>query len=248
MPTLAKPLALSVDLDESFVDVPQNELDDLLQLFETASESVRLVYTSHENAEALISIAARAHLPVPEMFLADTGTTALKGDGTGTIEPLQRNVVQLWPGKEAVQATVKQIEGVTLLEDSAPCRQSVQLSSVDAFDGVRAGIEKLGCTVELRHGDTYDVLPYGVDKGTSLGRWLVQENISPTNFLAVGQAPGDLSLFGRGWRGAVFPHADEELIAAASRFHNVRMLKKSGPSGISEALQSFGWLEMSGAA
>ena len=248
MPTLAKPLYLSIDLDESFVSSPQSDQDELFRLFESSQEAARLIYTSHDAAEQLISIAARAHLPVPEMFLADTGTSALKGDGTGTIEPLQRNVIQLWPGKDAVQSALRDLNGVKLITDSAHCRQTIELDSQEAFDAARVKIEALGCTLELRLGKLHDVLPFGVNKGTSLGRWLVQENVSPANFLAIGQAAGDLSLFGRGWRGAVFAHGDAELKASGARFHNVRILKHSGARGVLDALQSFGWLEMSAVA
>ena len=245
MPMLAKPLYLSIDLDETFVSSPESDRDELLRLFETSQEAVRLIYTSHDSADQLISIAAGAHLPVPEMFLADTGTTALKGDGTGTIEPLQRNVIQLWPGKDAVQNALRDLKGVHMVTDSAHCRQMIELDSQEAYDAARVKIVALGCTLELRQGKRHDVLPFGVDKGTSLGRWLVQENVSPANFLAIGQAAGDLSLFGRGWRGAVFAHGDPELKAAGARFHNVRVLKHSGARGVLDALQSFGWLEMS---
>jgi hydroxymethylpyrimidine pyrophosphatase-like HAD family hydrolase len=122
----------------------------------------------------------------------------------------------------------------------------IELDSPEAFDAARVKVEGLGCTLEMRQGKLHDVLPFGVNKGTSLGRWLVQENVSPANFLAIGQAAGDLSLFGRGWRGAVLAHGTADLKAGAARFHNVRILKHSGARGVLDALQSFGWLEMSG--
>lgn len=241
---LARPLALSIDLDEHFATASEADRDELLALFENTDEPVRLVYTSHGPAEELIALAARSHLPVPAMFLADSGTTALKGDGDGTIEPLQRNIIQLWPGKDAMTRALSELSGVKSLEDAAPCRQMVEINDAESLEAVRIKIESMGCSIEHRVDNRYDILPYGVNKGTSLGRWAVQENIQPNHFITMSSAPGDFCICGRGWRAAIFKSAPEDLRRECGRFHNVRLLKNDGPKGVVEALQYAGWLEM----
>ena len=242
MPTLSKPLVLTIDLDDSFAESPAEDRAELVNAFETSEESVRLIYTSHENVEKLVEIAAKAELPVPEMFLADSGTTALKGDGSGTIEPLQRNVTQLWPGKDSVTKALGAIDGVTLLEDAAPCRQSFNVETDEALELCQTKADELGCSIEQREGNSYDVLPYGVDKGASIGRWIVQENVTPSHVVSFTQAKGDAMMFGRGWRGGVLGGAGEELKEGCKRFHNVRIMKTSGARGVLDCLHQFGWL------
>lgn len=247
MASLTRPLVLSIDLDETFAQSSDADRAEFMSLFE-GEEPLRVIYTSHRSAQELIQLAADAQLPVPEMFLAETGTSALKGDGTGTIEPLQRNIIQLWPGKETVVNTVSKVEGVKLLEDDSPCRQSIEVSGEEALEAVSARADEIGCHLSHRTGSHHDVLPFGVEKGTSLGRWLVQENVNPSQLVCFGQDHGDMLLFGRGWRGAVFAHAPEELRSDASRFHNVKILDNDGLRGVLDALQQFQWLEMSASA
>ena len=82
---LARPVMLAIDLDESFTQSDSGMREQLFGLIEESADDVRLVYMSHDSAENLIGLAASAELPVPEVFMADSGTTVLKGDGTGTI-------------------------------------------------------------------------------------------------------------------------------------------------------------------
>jgi hydroxymethylpyrimidine pyrophosphatase-like HAD family hydrolase len=242
---LARPLVLAIDLDESFVEVSApDSRSELFSLFEQSADDLRLVYMSHESAEKLIQLAAQAELPIPEVFMADSGTTVLKGDGTGTIEPLQRSIIQLWPGKEAVTKALGELDGVSLKSDDAPCRQGIRVESDESLEAVRSKIDEMGCHLEARGEAEWDVLPYGVDKGSTLGRWIVETNISPNSLLAIGEAEGDMCLFGRGWRGAVFAHAPEHLREEANRFHNVYILDEDGPKAVLQALRKHGWLEL----
>jgi hydroxymethylpyrimidine pyrophosphatase-like HAD family hydrolase len=241
---LQRPLVLALDLDSSFLEGEESERSDLLDLLDHSREQLHLIYMSHGTAEELIGLAAQATLPVPDIFLADSGTTALKGDGSATVEPLQRNILQLWPGKEVVTRTIKDLEGVEMLEDDAPCRQAVKYENDEAYEALRAKVEGIGCHLQLRRNNRVDLLPYGVDKGSSLGRWIVQKNISPEHVLAYGESLGDVSLFGRGWKGVCFPHGPEEMVAEATRFHNVYVAKHDGPAGVLDGLRHFGWISM----
>ena len=239
---LTRPLVLSLDLDETFLEGDAQDKQKLLDLFDSSRAQLHLVYTSHDTAEELISLAAKAELPVPDVFLSDSGTTALKGDGTGTIDPLQRNIIQLWPGKPAVARMVEAVENAELLEDDSPCRQAVHYESDEAYAALKEGADNIGCHLVLRRHNRVDVLPYGVDKGSSLGRWVVEENFSPMHVLAYGESLGDVSLFGRGWRGVCFPHGPEEMIKEATRFHNVYVAQYDGPAGVIDGLRHFGWV------
>ena len=245
---LARPVMLAIDLDESFTQSDSGMREQLFGLIEESADDVRLVYMSHDSAENLIGLAASAELPVPEVFMADSGTTVLKGDGTGTIEPLQRNIIQLWPGKEAVQKALNEIEGVSILSDDAQCRQAFKAEGEEAIEQVRAKVDSLGCSFEPRGENEYYVMPYGVEKGSTLGRYLVESNIAPTSVLAFGETEGDQCLFGRGWRGAIFSHAPQSLKDTAGRFHNVHVLEESGAIAVLQALRSHGWLEMAAKA
>jgi hydroxymethylpyrimidine pyrophosphatase-like HAD family hydrolase len=239
---LTRPLVLAIDLDETFLQADAASKQELLDLLDGSREQLHLVYTSHDTAEGLIGLAAKAELPVPDVFFSDSGTTALKGDGSGTIDTLQRNIIQLWPGKTAVSRIVDAIEGANLLDDDSPCRQAVHYENEEAYEALVKGADSIGCHLVLRRNNRVDVLPYGVDKGSSLGRWVVEENHNPMNVLAYGESLGDVSLFGRGWRGVCFPHGPEEMIKEATRFHNVYVAKADGPAGVLDGLRHFGWI------
>ncbi len=248
MSSISRPLILSTILDESFTESDKNDLSTLLDIFDSSQENLRLVYMSHDNSENLIQLAAKAELPVPEMFLADTGTTALKGDGTGTIEPLQRSIIQLWPGKDAVHKALSELPGVKTLEDDAPCRQSIKIDNEEAVEALKLKIDEIGCQIERIGDHDAAILPYGVDMGSSLGRWFVQENISPSQAISFGVSAADVSLFGRGWRGGIYAGAPESLLKEAGEYHNVHVSKSTGATAVLETLRHFGWLEMTGVA
>lgn len=241
---LTKPLVLALDLDETFAASDEKLRTTLFSLLEAHADEIKLVYMSHASAEKLITLAAAAELPVPEVFMADSGTTVLKGDGTGTIEPLQRSIIQLWPGKDAVQRTLKEIGEIELIEDEAQCRQGIRVKGDDVLEALGQRMGEIGCHFEPRGENEYNVLPYGVDKGTTLGRFLVEKNIDPENVLAFGEDVGDDCLFGRGWRGAVFGHAAAPVREMGARFHNVVVLDLDGAPGVLEALYHHGWLEL----
>ena len=241
---LTRPLVLALDLDETFAASDTDARNKLFSVFEAHADDVKLVYMSHQSAEKLITLAAEAELPVPEVFMADSGTTVLKGDGTGTIEPLQRNIIQLWPGKESVQRHLEGVEGISLLEDQAPCRQAIKVESAESLETLQEKMNEIGCHFEQRGEGEYHVLPYGVDKGTTLGRYLVEKNVDPESVVAFGEAVGDDCLFGRGWRGAVFGHAAESVREMGERFHNVVVLDTDGAPAVLEALYEHGWLEI----
>jgi len=241
---LARPLVLSIDIDETFVESTKEASADLFALFEAHADDVQLVYTSHDPAERLIELAANAELPVPAMFMADTGTTVLKGDASGTVEPLQRNIIQLWPGKESVLKALDGISGLTVLEDGALCRHSIKVEGEESLTALQEKVTELGCAVaDKAEGEVY-VLPYGVDKGTTLGRFLVEMNVNPNDVLAIGAAEGDDCLFGRGWRGAAFGHAVASVKEIGDKFHNVAVLEDTGAIAVMQALRAHNWLEM----
>jgi hydroxymethylpyrimidine pyrophosphatase-like HAD family hydrolase len=240
---LVRPLFLAIDLDDTFVDANAGAREELFGLLETNADDVRLMYMSHDSAENLIKLAAKAELPVPELFMADSGTTLLTGDGSATIEPLQRDIIQLWPGKESVREALSSVEGVELLDDNAPCRQGFKASSEEALAQVREKATGLGCHVQPRGEGEYNLLPFGIEKGTTLGRYLVQKNINPDSVVIVAEDTGDECLFGRGWRGAAFAHAPESLREHAKRFHNAFALESDGPAAVVQALRSHGWIE-----
>ncbi len=242
---LTRPLFLAIDLDESFASADAASREELFGLLETNADDVRLMYMSHDSAENLIKLAASAELPVPELFMADSGTTLLKGDGSATIEPLQRDIIQLWPGKDAAQKTLSSVEGVELIDDNAHCRQGFKASTQEAVDEVAEKAKEIGCHVQPRGEGEYNLLPFGIEKGTTLGRYLVEKNIHPDNVLIIAEQTGDECMFGRGWKGAAFAHAPESLRAHASRFHNAFALEEDGPKGVLQALRMHGWIERS---
>jgi glucosylglycerol-phosphate synthase len=240
---LTRPLFLAIDLDATFVDADASAREELFGLLETNADDVRLMYMSHDTAENLIKLAASAELPVPELFMADSGTTLLKGDGSATIEPLQRDIIQLWPGKDSVQEAISSVEGVELIDDNAPCRQGFKASSEEQVDQVAEKAHGLGCHVQPRGEEEYNLLPFGIEKGTTLGRYLVEKNINPDNVIIIAERTGDECMFGRGWKGAAFAHAPETLRTHAARFHNAYALEEDGPKGVLQALRMHGWIE-----
>src|SRR5690606_20978101 len=89
-----------------------------------------------------------------------------------------------------------------------------------------------------RSADKYlDVLPQGVNKGSTLTKLVQHLGVDPGNVLVAGDTLNDLSLYHTGYRGVVVGQAEAGLSEATAGMDNVHHARSPGAGGILEAIK-----------
>lgn len=112
-----------------------------------------------------------------------------------------------------------------------------------AMEAARARLAGLSVDLIGSAGIYLDVLPRGINKGTTLRRvlgWLGREEES---VLTAGDSLNDLALLEAGFPGVAVGNSEEGLLRRAADNANVHVAGGHGAAGIIEALEHFGWLD-----
>jgi hydroxymethylpyrimidine pyrophosphatase-like HAD family hydrolase len=84
----------------------------------------------------------------------------------------------------------------------------------------------------------FDVLPRGVNKGSTLQRVLLDQGIAPDSVLVAGDTLNDLSMLTLGLPAVAVGNAEQALVAALSGLPEIFRAEQHGAAGIMEALRS----------
>lgn len=151
----------------------------------------------------VIPLLGDALVPDPEFIIADVGATIVATDGLRPFDPIQWEIDSTWVGAEIVLEAIGEIEGLERQPVPQERRASFHASRVEVIDEVRRRLEDL--PVDLLHSaDRYlDVLPRGVNKGSTLMRLVEQLRIPGERVLVAGDTSNDWSHFETGFHGVV---------------------------------------------
>jgi HAD superfamily hydrolase (TIGR01484 family) len=231
-------LLLATDLDGTFLGGRQADRLALYRAIRAASD-VRLVFVTGRGVESVIPLLGDALVPDPEFIIADVGATIVATDGLRPVDPIQWEIDSAWVGAEVVLEAIGEIEGLERQPVPQERRVSFHASRVEVIDEVRRRLEDL--PVDLLHSaDRYlDVLPRGVNKGSTLMRLVEQLRIPGERVLVAGDTLNDLSLFETGYHGVVVGQSEAALVNATAGSPRVLHAATPGAGGILEALRAF---------
>ncbi|MDX2207204.1 MAG: glucosylglycerol-phosphate synthase [Gemmatimonadales bacterium] len=231
-------LLLATDLDGTFLGGRQADRLALYRAIRAASD-MRLVFVTGRGVESVIPLLGDALVPDPEFIIADVGATIVATDGLRPVDPIQWEIDSTWVGTEIVLEAIGEIEGLERQPVPQERRVSFHASRVEVIDEVRRRLQDL--PVDLLHSaDRYlDVLPRGVNKGSTLMRLVEQLRIPGERVLVAGDTINDLSLFETGYHGVVVGQSEAALVNATAGSKRVLRAATPGAGGILEALRAF---------
>ena len=90
----------------------------------------------------------------------------------------------------------------------------------------------------------FDVLPAGVNKGTTLLALLEWLEADPATVVTAGDTLNDLAMFETGLMGVMVGNAEPDLVAALPRLPQVYRARGEGCAGIAEGLRHFGFAHL----
>lgn len=237
-------LILATDLDGTFAGGTAADRTRLQRVLAAAARAT-LIYVTGRSIPATRELMAEAPLPRPDLLIGDVGTTVVHGEDFSPVEEIQAAISQRWPGGAAVRERLQGLPGIREQEIPMERRLSYWLEEGPMDDVLGRMAERLeGLAVDLvgSAGTYIDVLPAGVNKGSTLLRaleWLGREH---ADVVVAGDTLNDLALFETGLSGVVVGNCEVALRDRTGHLEHLYFAEGEGAAGILEGLRHFGWI------
>lgn len=237
-------LILATDLDGTFAggaEAARAELQAALRAMDDAA----LLYVTGRTVGATRELMKEVGLPTPDVLIADVGTTVVRGGDLTPIDEVESALERTWPGATIIRERLRSVRGIEEQDVRVPRRVSYWLREGEMDEVMRRMAERLdGLTLDLvgSAGVYIDVLPEGVNKGTTLRRvieWLGRDH---ADVVVAGDSLNDLALLEAGFPGVVVGNCEPGLRDRVCDLEHLYMATGEGAAGILEGLRRLGWV------
>jgi len=231
-------MLLATDLDGTFLG---GSPEDKARLYEWIKQQadVRLVFVTGRGLANVQPLLDDPQMPLPDYIICDVGAAVVEGPTLLPVEPLQTAIEQQWPGEEEVRAHMEQVAGLRYQEVPQQRRCSFYYDHTTAIDVALEIAASLGCDVLQSAGKYLDVLPGGVNKGSTLTRLMEFIDYPVNQVLVAGDTMNDRSLYDAGFKGVVVGLAEAALLQYTQHYAHVLQSEKPGAAGIMEGIYWF---------
>lgn len=231
-------MLLATDLDGTFLG---GNMESRLRLYRLIKQyaDIQVVFVTGRGLESVIPLLNDPLIPRPDYIIADVGATVVNGTTLEAIEPIQGNIEQKWPSPYAIQTEVSEKTDVIYQEVPQQRRCSFYYDTDTDLNKIYEIAAHFECDV-ITSVDTYlDILPQGVNKGSTLKALVEQLEIEEADVLVAGDTLNDLSLYNTGYKGVVVGEAELGLLEHTAAYKHVYQATAPGAGGISESLGHF---------
>jgi glucosylglycerol-phosphate synthase len=232
-------LLLATDLDGTFLGGRQADRLALYRLVR-ARPALRLVFVTGRGVETVLPLLADPLIPDPEIIIGDVGATVVRGDTLESVQPLQSAIDARWPGERVILERLAGIPGLERQPVPQERRCSFHTTDEELVEAVRERVSGLGVDVLHSGGRYLDVLPSGVNKGSTLRSLMAHLEVEEDRVLVAGDTLNDLALYTAGFRGVVVGNAEGGLLEATASLPGAYHARRAGAGGILEALNRAG--------
>lgn len=233
---------LATDLDGTFAGGSHRARAALARMLGHGADG-RLVYVTGRSTASWQELANEFGLPRPRVAITDVGTSVVDGVTAEPIPELEAALGDRWPGHDAIRPLLEPVDGLVEQDVRSPRRVSydvVEGDLLDALGHVQQRLRDLDVEVVGSAGHYVDVLPGGVNKGTTLLRVLEWLGHAPEDTVVAGDSLNDLALFETGLKGIIVANAESTLKHRAGNRQSVYVASNEGADGILEGLAHFG--------
>ncbi|WP_369856841.1 glucosylglycerol-phosphate synthase [Candidatus Thalassolituus haligoni] len=238
-------MLLATDLDGTFLS---GNPDDRQQLYHLINHhpDIRLAFVTGRGIEMVMPLLSDPSIPQPDYIICDVGATIVDGETLQPITHIQGEIEQNWPGELAVTnalAAFTELQRQDVPQERR-CSYYCEQGSVSA--ALQTAVSQLGCDLLYSSDQYLDVLPRGVNKGStldSLAEWL---GLSQDQVLIAGDSLNDLAMISLDYPSVCVGGSESRLLEATERSTMVYHAEKNGCGGILEAFNYFGFLGEAG--
>ena len=160
-------MILATDLDGTFLGGKSLHKQQLYRLIRK-DKSICLIFVTGRGLETVIPLLNDPIIPNPDFIICDVGATIVNGHTLEAIEPLQNEIEKNWPGRIKVLECLKDLPGLQYQEVPQQRRCSFYTDDENINENVKNKVAEIDCDVIYSAGKFLDVLPKGVNKGSTL--------------------------------------------------------------------------------
>lgn len=213
------------------------------QLYEFASNNgITLVFVTGRGLATIVPLLTNPLIPIPDYIISDAGATIVGGYSFNPIEPLQRQIEIKWPGSAIVLDCFKDIKELQYLDVSQQRRCSFLLKDESMLAEIQSRADQLGCDILYSAGNYLDVLPRGVNRGSTLAKLVKHLDVRATDVLVAGCTINDLTMYQCGFKGVIVGDAEAGLVETTKNIQHVYRTEFPGAGGIIKGMEYFGFI------
>ena len=246
VPLPANPsLVLVTDLDGTLLaGSPQDRRWLYSWLAAHRSEVLHIFATGRERGSVAELFVGSEHAPLhqPHLVISDVGCTVACGDSFELVPLVVDEIERLWsPRAERVLALTAGEPGLEPQPVMAERRQAFYADPASLDPQLLERLTEEGVDCVLSDGRYLDVLPPGVNKGSTLQRVLQLLELGDAPVVVAGDTLNDLGLFQTGYAGIMVGNAEQPLRDWLPQLPKTYLAEGEGCSGILEGLRHFGF-------
>jgi hydroxymethylpyrimidine pyrophosphatase-like HAD family hydrolase len=238
-------LVLVTDLDGTLLSGSPRWRRRLYRWLAARRETVLHVFNTGRDLASiarLLEMEASMGMGAPHLVISDVGCTVACGASLRPIPQVVEPIERRWRGQaERVLPLLRTIPGLSA-QPVSTVRRLAYLIDPALLDQSRlraVAAHGVDCLVS---GDRYlDVLPAGVNKGSTLNALIEWLEVRPDTVVTAGDSLNDLAMFETGLRGVMVGNAEPGLVEALPRLRRTYRAKAHGCAGIVEGLRHFGY-------
>lgn len=233
-------LILATDLDGTFLegDVQLKKL--FYSKLSSLREEVLLIYTTGRPVETVKTFCQRGYLPFPHFILGDHGTHIVEGADFSSVKHLQDSIISTWNnGNQTLKNLLRTEPGIQLQPIDPPYRVAYYYDPQHLQNHTLEKISRAGFDFILSCDMYLDILPKGVNKGTSLLNLLKYLKIGHEHVVTCGDSLNDLSLFQTGLKSIAVGNSEPKLIEIVKPLNNVYQSPFPGLLGVMDGLKHY---------
>lgn len=234
-------MILATDLDGTFLAGDSENRQRLYNLI-SAHPGIKLIFVTGRGLEVVVPLLSDPTIPRPDYIICDVGATLVEGPSLQSVYPLQSEIEQRWPGEQTVLQALADFPGLERQTVPQQRRCSFFCEADAVSNELYETVEALECDL-LFSADRYlDVLPRGVNKGSTLRKLVEHLDVCEEDVLVAGDTLNDLSMYEQGFKGVCVGESEPGLLDATHDRARVLHARHSGCGGILEAIAHFGFL------
>ena len=235
-------MILATDLDGTFLHGSAQHKQKLYQYLEK-NPNTTLIFVTGRGVERVIPLVSDPAIPNPDYIIADVGGTVVDGRNFQPIQPIQAEIETVWPGYEKILNRFQQVKGLILQDVPQAHRCSFLFEGDIDWKKIYTLAAIDHCEVVVSSGRYLDILPKGVNKGSTLRKLVMQEKSlfdRRHTILTAGDTLNDFELLTAGYSAVTVGNSDADLIEHTCNNVSVYHAKAQGVGGILEAMKHFG--------
>ena len=231
-------MLLATDLDGTFLGGSLTKKQQLYNLIRNRPD-VKLVFVTGRGIETVLPLLHDPMVPIPAYIISDVGATIVDGNTREPVAAIQSDIERLWPDEHLLKQQLAGIRG--LHPQEVPQQRRCSFYYDDGVDllAIKEIARTYQCDVLLSAGKYLDILPGGVNKGTTLTRLIQLMEFPEDHVLVAGDTYNDYSLFETGYKGVAVGKSEPALLKAVEKMTTVYQAEKEGAGGILEAMEHF---------